>query len=151
MYGRWGCGGGGRPNSGCGAGGVAVAQEASRGGGVRVLLLKGSLGVLGVGCAVVQVWAGADRSRNLSGQHQAGLHICLRVDVRLGQPAHRHKGGGALDQRTKTTTTREIQHLAPLFTLRPEGEHVRNIHSSVQNFENSHRNPLLLRIITQKR
>lgn len=90
------CGGGGwaGSGSGCGAGGVAVPQEAGWGGGVRVLLLKGCLGVLGVGCAVVHVGAAADGGGHLSGQHQAGLHIGLWVDVRLGQPVHRHKQEG---------------------------------------------------------
>lgn len=102
--GGWGCRGGGRAGRGCGAGGVAVAQEAGGGGGVRVLLLKGGLGVLAVGRAVVQVRAGADGGGNLSGQHQAGLHKGLWVDIRLSQPAHRHKdqteegrGGWRLD------------------------------------------------------
>lgn len=91
MNGGWGCGGG-RWASGCsGAGGVVVAQEAGWRGGVRVLLIKSSLGVLRVGRAVVQVGAGADRRGNLSGQHQARLHKCLWVDVWLGQPAQRHK------------------------------------------------------------
>lgn len=80
-------GGGGRRAGGGGsrgAGGVVVAQEAGWGGGVWVLLLEGGLGVLGVGCTVVQVGASADRRGNLSGQHQGGLHICLWVDERLG-------------------------------------------------------------------
>lgn len=42
-------GGGGRAGGRCGAGGVTVAQEAGRRSGVRVLLLKGGVGVLGVG------------------------------------------------------------------------------------------------------
>lgn len=101
VYGGRSCGGGGRTSSGWGAGGVTVAQEASWGGGIRVLLLKGCLGVLGVGRAVVQVWAGADRGGYLSGQHQAGLHKGLWVDVRLRHPADRQrpKRGGVLDKR----------------------------------------------------
>lgn len=93
MDGRWGGGSCCRPRSGgCGACGVAVTQEAgSRGSGVGVLLVEGGLGVLRVGGAVVQVRAAADRGGELSGEHQAGLHERLRVDVRLGQPGDRNK------------------------------------------------------------
>lgn len=85
------CGGRGRASGGCGAGGVTVAQEASWGGSIWVLLVKGSLGILAVGCTVVQVGAAAERRGNLSGEHQSGLHKCLWVDILLGQPAYRQK------------------------------------------------------------
>lgn len=83
-------GGGGGGSRGAG-GGVAVSQKAGRGGGVGVLLLVGRLGILTVGCAVVQVGAGADGGRDLGWQHQAGLHKGLWVNVRLGHPARGHR------------------------------------------------------------
>lgn len=95
MHGGGGRGGDGRAGGGGGAGGVAVVQEAGGGGSIRVLLLKGGVGVLGVGGAVVQVRAGADRRRHLGGQHQAGLHEGLGVHVRLGQPAHTTRWRGS--------------------------------------------------------
>lgn len=104
MDGGWSCGGGGLAGAGGGAGGVAVAQEAGWGGGIGVLMLKGCLGVLSVGRAVVQVGACADGGGNLSGQHQAGLHKGLWVDVWLGHPAHRHK-----EQRGGLLQSKEIQ------------------------------------------
>lgn len=114
VNGGWGCGGGSRTSGGGGAGGVTIAQEASWRGGVWVLLLKGSLGILGVSGTVVQVRAGADRCGNLAGQHQAGLHKCLRVHVWLGQPAHRHKEQkreGGLGQKSCSTRAEKTQCL----------------------------------------
>lgn len=81
----------GRAGAGCGAGGVAVSQEARWGGGIWVLLLECCLGVLAVGGTVVQVGDVTDGAGHLCGQHQAGLHKGLWVDILLGQPAHRHK------------------------------------------------------------
>lgn len=120
MDGGWGCGGGGGAGGGCGAGGVAVTQEASWGGSVWVLLLEGGLGILGVGCAVVQVGAGANRGGNLSGQHQAGLHKGLRVDVLLGQPAHRHKDQTrGVRQRGCSSRAEKSQGLASIVYIAP--------------------------------
>lgn len=88
-------GGGWAGHSRSGTCGVAVAQEAGRGGSVGVLLLEGSLGVLGVGSAVVQVRGGAEGGGHLSGHHQAGLDVGLGVDILLGQPVtDTHTGGG---------------------------------------------------------
>ena len=83
--------GGGAGGSRGAAGGVAVSQKAGRGGGIRVVLLVGRLGVLRVGGAVVQVGAGADGGRDLGGEHQAGLHKGLWVNVRLGHPERGHR------------------------------------------------------------
>lgn len=74
-------GGGGR------AGGVAVAQE-PWGGSVGVLL-KGCLGVLGIGSTVVQVGGGGG---HLRGENQAGLDEGLGIHVLMGQPGkHRQQ------------------------------------------------------------